>query len=192
MLRQQAQRAVRLDRRAIPLAAASAPPLAAEGHVVECGWGRLIVGHTFGDPAAIAAALQDEQRGRRDIAFYLDKPHVVVAHAPQDLFVDPSETYRLWLASYRAQSAGRRGFTVRRLRTRADIAAANAIYRDRRMVPLDPAVVWEQRTQRHIEHVLAEDRATGEVLGVAMGIDHCEAWGDAAGGSSLWALAVAP
>ena len=193
MLKQQAQRATRLDRHAIPLADRAAPPAAqTEGRIVECGWGRLIVGHTFADPAAVAAALRQEQAGRRDIAFYLDKPHVVVAQAPQDLFVDPSETYRLWLGNYRPQRAGRRGFTVRRLRTRADIAAANAIYRDRRMVPLDPAVAWEQRTQRHIEHVLAEDRATGEVIGVAMGIDHVEAWGDPAGGASLWALAVAP
>lgn len=193
MLRQQAQRAVRLDRRAIPLTAAQAAAGApAAGQVVECGWGRLVVGHTFGDPAAVAAALQGERPGRRDIAFYLEKPHVVVAQAPQDLFIDPSETYRLWLANYRPQPAGRRGFTVRRLRTRADIAAANAIYRDRRMVPLEPAIAWEQRTQRHIQHVLAEDRATGEVIGVAMGIDHVEGWGDPAGGSSLWALAVAP
>ena len=192
MLRQHAQRAMRLDRRAIPLADPATAPDAAAGRIVECGWGRLIVGHTFGDPAAVAAALLQEERGRRDIAFYVDKPHVVVAQAPQDLFIDPSETYRLWLAEYRPQKAGRRGFTVRRLRTRADIAAANAIYRDRRMVPLDPAIAWEQRTERHIEHVLAEDRATGEVIGVAMGIDHCEAWGDQAGGSSLWALAVSP
>lgn len=193
MLRQQAQRATRLDRRAIPLT--DAPGLSAgsaAGNIVECGWGRLIAGHTFADPAAVADALLHEKPGQRDIAFYLDKPHVVVAHAPQDLFIDPSETYRLWLNHYRTQRAARRGFTVRRLRTRSDIAAANAIYRARRMVPLDPAVAWSQRGQRHIEHVLAEDRATGEVIGVAMGIDHCEAWGDPAGGSSLWALAVAP
>ncbi len=193
MLRQQAQRAQRLDRHAIPLADPGAVPAAAgEGRIVECGWGRLIAGHTFPDAAAVAAALLAEGSGKRDIAFYLDKPHVVVAQAPQDLFVDPSETYRLWLANYRPPRAARRGFTVRRLRTRADIAAANAIYRDRRMVTLDPAIAWEQRTQRHVEHVLAEDRATGEVIGVAMGIDHCEAWGDPAGGSSLWSLAVAP
>ena len=37
-----------------------------------------------------------------------------------------------------------------------------------------------------------EDRATGEVLGVAMGLDHAEAFGDANPGASLWALAAAP
>lgn len=193
MLRQQAQRALRLDRHAIPLADASARPSAASaGAVLECGWGRLIAGHTFAEPAGVAQALLGERPGQRDIAFYLDKPHVVVAQAPQQLFVDPSETYRLWLNTYRPQKAVRRGFTVRRLRTRSDVAAANAIYRARRMVPLDPAVAWAQRTQRHVELVLAEDRSTGEVIGVAMGIDHCEAWRDPAGGSSLWALAVAP
>lgn len=193
MLRQQAQRANRLDRHAIPLTEAPRHPAPAAGAaILECGWGRLIAGHMFADAAAVAQALLQERPGQRDIAFYLDKPHVVVAHAPHQLFVDPSETYRLSLPTYRPQRAARRGFTVRRLRTRADIAAANAIYRSRRMVPLDAAVTWGQRAQRHIEHVLAEDRATGEVIGVAMGLDHVEAWGDAAGGSSLWSLAVAP
>ena len=37
--------------------------------VVECGWGRLIAGHTFKEPARIAAALLDERPGQRDIAF---------------------------------------------------------------------------------------------------------------------------
>ncbi len=193
MLRQHAQRALRLDRHAIPLADPSATHgAAAPDTVLACGWGRLIVGHTFADPAAVADALLQEHPGQRDIAFYLDKPHLVVAHAPQELFVDPSETYRLWLSTYRPQRAVRRGFTVRRLRTRADIAAANAIYRSRRMVPLDPALTWNQRAQRHIVHVLAEDRATGEVIGVAMGLDHAEAYADPDSGSSLWALAVAP
>src|SRR5690606_26024557 len=112
MLRQQAQRAQRLDRHAIPLADPGAVPAAAsQGHIVECGWGRLIAGHTFPDPAAVASALLAEGSGKRDIAFYLDKPHLVVAQAPQELFVDPSETYRLWLANYRPQRAARRGFT---------------------------------------------------------------------------------
>ena len=113
MLRQHAQRAMRLDRRAIPLADPATAPDAAAGRIVECGWGRLIVGHTFGDPAAVSAALLQEERGRRDIAFHVDKPHVVVAQAPQDLFIDPSETYRLWLAEYRPQKAGRRGRALR-------------------------------------------------------------------------------
>lgn len=195
MTRKHAQRAMRLDRSPIPQAeGARTPdrPPAAANAVVDCGWGRLIAGHTFAEPADIAAELLRERPGDRDIAFYLDKPHVVVAQAPQQLFVDPSEAFRLTLGSYQPARAVRRGFTVRRLRTRSDLAAVNAIYRSRRMVPVDPQRVWGLRADRRTVYVLAEDRISGEVLGVAMGLDHAEAFGDANPGASLWALAVAP
>ena len=186
-VRQHAPRALRLERSAIPHQATEQ-----RDAIVHCGWGRLIGGHTFDDPAAIAQALLQETPGERDIAFYLDKPHVVVSHAPQQLFVDPSETFRLALNAYAPQRARRQGFTIRRLRSRADVAAINAIYRARRMVPVDPARVWGDRGDRTSVYVLAEDRQSGEVLGVAMGLDHADAFGDDNGGSSLWALAVAP
>ncbi len=160
--------------------------------VVDCGWGRLIAAQTFADPAAIAASLLEEQAGQRDIAFYVDKPHVVVAQAPQQLFVDPSEAYRLWLSAYRPQAAARRAFTLRRWRTRADLAAVNALYRGRGMVSVDAAGLWRRRAERKLIYVLAEDRVSGEILGVAMGVDHVEAYGDPGQGSSLWSLAVAP
>jgi len=186
-VRQHAPRALRLERSPLPQ-----PSSERRNAVVHCGWGRLIGGHTFDDPAAIAQALLQERAGERDIAFYLDKPHVVVSHAPQQLFVDPSETFRLALNAYNPQRARRQGFTVRRLRSRADVAAINAIYRSRRMVPVDPARVWGERGDRASTYVLAEDRLSGEVIGVAMGLDHAVAFGDADPGASLWALAVAP
>jgi len=192
MLRKQAQRALRLGRAPMPQADARGQSPERTDVVLPCGWGRLIAGHTFTDAAAIAAALLQEEPGQRDIAFYLDKPHVVVAQAPSQLFIDPSETFRLWLNAYTPQRAVRRGFTIRRLRSRADVAAINAIYRARRMVPVDPARVWGERAQRQVVYALAEDRHTGEVIGVAMGLDHAEAFGDAEPGASLWALAVSP
>lgn len=186
-VRQHAPRALRLERSTIPHQATDQ-----RDAIVHCGWGRLIGGHTFNDSTAIAQALLQETPGERDIAFYLDKPHVVVSHAPQQLFVDPSETFRLALNTYAPQRARRQGFAIRRLRSRADVAAINAIYRARRMVPVDPARVWGERGDRTTVYVLAEDRQSGEVLGVAMGLDHADAFGDTNGGSSLWALAVAP
>ncbi|MCW5653942.1 N-acetylglutaminylglutamine synthetase [Hydrogenophaga sp.] len=192
MMRKQAQRALRLGRASTPQAEARGQSPARSNAVTDCGWGRLIAGHTFADPADVAAALLQEQPGQRDIAFYLDKPHVVVSHAPAQLFVDPSETFRLWLNQYTPPRAARRGFTIRRLRSRADVAAINAIYRARRMVPVDPARVWGQRADRRVVYALAEDRHSGEVIGVAMGLDHAEAFGEAETGASLWALAVSP
>ncbi len=197
MIRKQIQRGVRFSRGRLPEGSsgdAGGVEREPTDHIVDCGWGRLIAGHTFAQPQDIADALMAERPGQRDIAFYVSKPHVVVACAPQRLFVDPSETFRLWLGSYTPATALRRGFTVRRLRSRADVAAINVIYRARGMVPVDPAMVWGRRGQRSLLYVLAEDRASGEVVGVAMGLDHAQAFGDEEpeAGASLWALAVAP
>ena len=82
--------------------------------------------------------------------------------------------------------------TLRRLRTRADAEAINGLYRSRGMVPIDPDQVWRERASRAITYAIAEDRADGEVIGVAMGFDHVEGFADPHNGSSLWALAVAP
>ena len=160
--------------------------------VVECGWGRWLPAQTWRDPARLAAALLDERRRQRDIAFYVEKPQVVVAAAPQQLFLDPSDAFRLELSSYRTGVAARRGFTIRRLRTRSDVAAINILYRTRNMVPVDTLRVWKARASRVITYALAEDRGSGEIVGVAMGLDHFEAFADPQHGSSLWALAVSP
>ena len=193
MIRKHANRALRLGRGPIPKADSAGHPDGQPNNVaIDCGWGRIIAGHTFAEPADIAQALLTELPGQRDIAFYLGKPHVVVAQAPQQLFVDPSEVFRLKFNNYRHSRAMRRGFTIRRLRTRADIAAINAVYRARHMVPVNPVQVWATRNDRQTAYVLAEDKISGEIIGVAMGLDHVDAFADPDGGRSLWALAVAP
>ncbi|MFN3984880.1 MAG: N-acetylglutaminylglutamine synthetase [Rhodocyclaceae bacterium] len=160
--------------------------------IVECGWGRWLPAQTWRDPARLAEALLDERPGQRDIAFYVEMPQVVVARAPQQLFLDPSDAFRLQLSSYRTRPAARRGFTLRCLRTRADVAAINTLYRSRRMVAVDAQRVWRERASRAITYALAEDRDSGEIIGVAMGLDHVEAFADPQQGASLWALAVSP
>jgi GNAT-family acetyltransferase (TIGR03103 family) len=199
MIRKHIARALRAEQRSAHLAVhrpagQPEPEGTPTDVVVECGWGRWLPAQTWRDAASLAGALLDERPGQRDIAFYVEKPHVVVAQAPQQLFVDPSEAFRLNLATYRSasQRAGRSGFTLRRLRTRADVAAINVLYRARRMVAVDAQAVWKARASRSITYALAEDRASGEVIGVAMGLDHVEAFADAQHGASLWALAVAP
>lgn len=164
----------------------------ADDVIVECGWGRLLPAQTWRDPARLADELLREAAGQRDIAFYVEKPQVVVAQAPQQLFLDPSDAFRLQLAGYRTGAPLRRGFALRRLRTRSDVAAINALYRARGMVAVDAARVWRARASRAITYALAEDKESGEIIGVAMGLDHVEAFADAQHGSSLWALAVAP
>lgn len=160
--------------------------------LVECGWGRLIFAHTFRSAEAVAQVLRQERPDQRDIALYLRDPHVVLAAAPQELFLDPSHTYRLWMSHYRSARSRPRGFTVRRLRTKRDAQAVNRIYRQRRMVPADVDFLMENRRSRTLTHLVAQDDATGEIIGTVTGVDHAEAFGDPENGSSLWCLAVDP
>ncbi|MEM6490993.1 MAG: N-acetylglutaminylglutamine synthetase [Pseudomonadota bacterium] len=159
---------------------------------VDCGWGRLIFAQTFSTPAALADALRAEGPDRRDIALYVAEPHVALSHAPQELFLDPSHTFRLDLSTARLRWRPRKAFFVRRLTTQADADAINAIYAARHMVPVPPDFFWSNRDDRAVTVFVAEDAETGEVIGTAMGVDHARAFDDPENGASLWCLAVAP
>ena len=163
-----------------------------ENAVVRCGWGRLIFGHTFRDIGELVAMLRQETPGKRDIALYLRDPHVALSLAPQDLFLDPSHTYRLWLAEYRNPVQSVHGVTVRRVQSKEDVAAVNAVLGSVHMVPLDPEFVHRERRSRTVVHFVAEDEHSGAILGTVTGVDHHEAFGDPEEGSSLWCLAVDP
>ena len=159
---------------------------------IDCGWGRLVFAHTFKSPEPLAQSLRKEKSGRRDIALYVHNPHVILSLAPQELFLDPSDTYRLWLSYYRPAKKQHKGFVVRRLRTAEDAAAINHIYATRQMVPVPEPFIWEHRSSRVISYLVAEDNESGEIIGTATGIDHNSAFSDPENGSSLWCLAVAP
>jgi GNAT-family acetyltransferase (TIGR03103 family) len=164
----------------------------AERAVLDCGWGRLLFGQTFDEPAELAEVLRAEAADRRDIALYIRDPHVLLSMAPQELFLDPSHTYRLDLSTYRAGRRRPRGFFVRRLSSESDAIAVNNIYAARRMVPVRPDFFWSRRDSRSIIYFVAEDEATGDVIGTVTGVDHARAFGDPEHGSSLWCLAVDP
>lgn len=159
---------------------------------VECGWGRLIFSQTFDDLDALTAILREERPQQRDIAFYVHEPHVILSQAPQDLFLDPSHSFRLDLATYRPSRRRFQGFTVRRLCTVADAEAVNRIYEARGMVRVDPSFYWERRDARLLTHFVAEDETSGAIVGTVMGIDHARAFNDPENGASLWCLAVDP
>ncbi len=158
--------------------------------VIDCGWGRLIFAHTFTDLDRLVETMRRERPERRDIALYLQDPHVVLAKAPQELFLDPSHTYRLWLSDYRAGRRRPRGYAVRRLRRREEAEAAVAIHARRHMVPPGIEFLMATRHSRTLSHFIAVDEATGRVVGVVSGVDHRRAFGDPENGSSLWCLAV--
>jgi GNAT-family acetyltransferase (TIGR03103 family) len=160
--------------------------------VIECGWGRLIFAHTFSDNAELAHTLCGEKPGQRDIAMYLGDPHVVISIAPQELFLDPSHTFRLWLDRYQPGASSTNGFITRKLLSLQDAKLINDIYSKRHMVTLDPAFAWAQRNSRVLTYAVAEDCASGRIIGTVTGIDHAAAFDDPENGSSLWCLAVDP
>jgi GNAT-family acetyltransferase (TIGR03103 family) len=167
----------------------SAPP--SQPHAVHCGWGRLLIGHTYPDAAALASDLLTEQPGERDIALYVAAPQQVLAQAPQQLFLDPSDTLRLWFTDYRPARRGFRGYRVRRAQNAEDWQAINALYQLRGMLPIKPDTL----TPRHLGgpvYWLAEDEHSGAVIGSVMGLNHSKAYQDPDHGSSLWCLAVDP
>jgi GNAT-family acetyltransferase (TIGR03103 family) len=159
--------------------------------VLECGWGRIVFGQTFTSPARLRAALRGEESGQRDICIYPREPHVLVAQAPTELFLDPSHTYRLDLAAY--DPDGRRSAArIRSLEGESDVVAMNAVYATAGMLQADADIVLANLEEDVFTYLVAEDPATGEVIGTVTGVDHVQAFGDPEGGTSLWCLAVDP
>lgn len=163
-----------------------------ENVVSECGWGRLLFGQTFAQHEDILAALRAEKSGRRDICIYVWDPHVLVSLAPDELFVDPSYTYRLDLYRYRPRRETVRDVTVRKLREQKDADEVNRVYAACGMVTAPSQVLWDNQRTKAFTYLVAENPRTGQVLGTVTGIDHAVAFGDPENGTSLWCLAVDP
>ena len=177
------------------------PPIAAhetgqtnadKNAVVDCGWGRLLFCQTFENAQEVSDALRSEGPDQRDIAVYVRDPHVLLAQAPQELFLDPSHTYRLDLSTYRASKRRSKGFFIRRITSEVDAHAINRIYNARHMVTVPPEFFWSKRDSRTITYFVAEDELSGAILGSVTGVDHSRAFGDPEAGTSLWCLAVDP
>ncbi|MDW7771994.1 MAG: N-acetylglutaminylglutamine synthetase [Desulfobulbaceae bacterium] len=160
--------------------------------VLDCGWGRLIMAHTFHEPKDVVECLKKEQTGQRDIALYVRDPHVVLSLAPQDVFLDPSDTYRLWFSQYISRYHRLHNFTVRRIRTRGDARAMNTVWKSCHMVPTPPGFIWKNRTSKSFIYLVAEDNESGDILGCILGVDHKKAFNDPENGCSFWCLAVNP
>ncbi|HEX9765511.1 MAG TPA: N-acetylglutaminylglutamine synthetase [Nitriliruptorales bacterium] len=159
--------------------------------VADCGWGRVVFGQTFKDHEQLLAVMREEEIGRRDICLYPRDPHVLAALAPQELFIDPSHTFRLRFHQHRG-GRRRRDVIVRRVRSRADADEMGRILVTCGMVAGPTATVWDNQRTRLFTYLVAEDADTGLIIGTVTGIDHVQAFGDLEGGTSLWSLAVDP
>jgi GNAT-family acetyltransferase (TIGR03103 family) len=159
---------------------------------IDMGWGRLIFAHTFNDPGELVREMLTEAPGKRDITFYPRDPHVLLSLAPQELFLDPSHTYRLWLHEYRPSRRRPKGYAIHRLHSRKDAEGVSSLYKKRHMFGITPEFPWSQRKSPVLTYMIAHDTASGEVIGTATGIDHVAAFNDPENGCSLWCLAVDP
>ncbi|MFF4893219.1 N-acetylglutaminylglutamine synthetase [Micromonospora chersina] len=162
------------------------------GVVLDCGWGRLVFGQTFAEQVEVADVLRSEAVGARDICIYLRDPHVLVSRLPDELFIDPSLTYRLPLGAHRpaaTESGEIPGLAVRPLRDAGDADAVNRIYARNGMVTAPVEVLVDNAGTDRFLHLVAED-ATGEVVGTITGVDHVAVFGDPENGASLWCLTV--
>ena len=162
----------------------------ASDHVF-CGWGRVLFAQTFDDPAALAQDMLRERPGQRDIAAYVSDPHVVLLHAPQHLFLDPSDMLRLRLGALGAPATPD-GITIRRIRSEREARQMNDIFLKRDMVPSDAGHIYEKRDDVRVVYLVAVDDASGDVVGTVTGLDHVEIFADPENGASLWCLAVDP
>ena len=159
---------------------------------IDCGWGRLIFGQTFRDPRALALLLRREREGRRDIALYVREPHLVLSHAPQDLFMDPSLTYRLDFTRYRNRDSRPKGLGIRPMTAEDDQLRLNSLYMARNMVPAYDGFYSKLADKPELTVLVAEDESNGEIVGVVTGVDHRIAFNDPDNGCSLWALVTDP
>jgi hypothetical protein len=130
--------------------------------VLDLGWGRLIFGQTFGDLRRIADEFRREEAGQRDICIYPRDPHVLVGLAPDELFIDPSYTYRLDLHRYRPRAELIRGVFVRTVTARVEMERINEIYALNGMVAGDADVMWRNHRTRAFTYLVALGRRPPE------------------------------
>ncbi|MGB1091682.1 MAG: N-acetylglutaminylglutamine synthetase, partial [Oceanobacter sp.] len=158
--------------------------------VVDCGWGRLLFGHTFTRSKLLANALRREKRGERDIAFYVREPNVVLSYAPQELFLDPSLTYRLDFTRYPELDDEPEALTIRPLSADDDQRDINRLYLQQGMVPAYDGFYSKAVDMAELIVLVAVDNQSGEIVGAVTGVDHSRAFNDPDNGCSLWALVV--
>ncbi|MBF0200878.1 MAG: N-acetylglutaminylglutamine synthetase [Desulfamplus sp.] len=159
---------------------------------VEMGWGRLVFAHTFKSNPGIVDAMCSQGYDTRDIAMYIIDPHVVVALAPDKLFLDPSHTFRMWSHDYRPCRVTTEPFTIHRLSTMEEANEINRIYAACHMKGADPEFILDNRAGKERTYLVAKAIADKKIVGSVTGVDHVRAFKDPEKGTSLWSLAVDP
>lgn len=160
--------------------------------VLDCGWGRLVFGQTFNDPKSVAEIIRREKKDQRDIALYVREPNLILAHAPQELFLDPSLTYRLDFRHYHSYTGQPEAVRIRAYHSSDKQRYIDRLYKVHNMVPAYDGFYSKLDGMPAHCLLLAEDISTGEIIGAVHGVDHKLAINDPDNGCSLWALVVDP
>ena len=160
--------------------------------VIDCGWGRIIFGQSFDSSLEIVGVMQSEPPGRRDVALYVRDSRGILEAAPKTLFLDPSYSYRLDLR-FPAEREVLPPRVIIRPAMSWHEAAVNQLYLACDVVPVRKGYCCDLHNEPAVTLLVAQEPdAQGSIIGVAMGVDHRDAFNDPNNGSSLWALAVAP
>lgn len=157
---------------------------------VDCGWGKLIFGQTFNDADKLAKAVVDEEENKRNIAFYVRDPHVLISVAPQRIFLDPSHTYRLWFDDFEEPETAN-GIQIRKAETEDDADSVRKLLLANYMIPPDTEFILKNRNSELLTFLLAVDN-DGKPVGTILAVDHVKAFDDPEMGCSIWELSVDP
>ncbi|MCK5461084.1 GNAT family N-acetyltransferase [Candidatus Gracilibacteria bacterium] len=157
--------------------------------IVDCGWGKLIFAQTFPKEKKLYESLIDEIENTRNIMFYADSPQVLTSKHPQELFIDPSFTYRKQLSSKDSLKFDfPKQLVIQEAVFPKDLQDINAIYVAQQALPLPIGF----KPDKSMKMFVALEKKTQQMVGVCMWIDHQKLFNDPEKGSSFWALAVFP
>lgn len=155
---------------------------------VELGWGKVFFAQTYKKPQNLVKDLLDEAEGKRNLAFYVQKPQILLHLGKGKLFLDPSLAYRLDLAKYHQPSIEIDTEIQVRLLTKKDIKGVNSTYLENNALPIDLHNTLLNQHSKALTYFIAEKK--NKILGIVIGIDHKELFNSPEEGASLWGLAV--
>lgn len=150
------------------------------------GWGKLLFAQTFREKKELVKQLQDEKKGERNLAFYIQNPQEIIHLGKGNLFLDPSLSYRLDLNAY--QPPKEKSSVQLRFMVPEDIPQVNDVYAEYGMLHLDEKNTQRNQYSKALTYFVAEYK--NEIVGVVIGIDHKELFNSPEGGSSAWGLVV--
>lgn len=155
---------------------------------VDMGWGKLLFAQTYRKPKTLVQQLLKEGKNKRNLAFYVQRPQILLALAKGKLFLCPSLAYRLNLLTYTQPNIELDPEITVRFLTKKDIKGANLTYKESKALPIDLSNTLKNQRSKALTYFVAEKR--NKVVGIVIGVDHKELFNSPEEGTSLWGLAV--